>query len=1188
MNHVHCIVWSASLGMYQVASEIAAGRGRTSRSVDRRARRVAVAAAAALTAASGSATGQVQAGTVTNGDGSDTQIYIGAPAGGFPLSLPWEWDGTNLHVFNTGARSATLSDAFNAVTIDPAGTLTGAGYGLAIFAGSGGTVNNNGLISGSQYGVTVGGELTQLVNNGTITGGASAVQSNGTIHTITNTGTMRDGLNGINVTSLTVAAPAVTDVINNSGTLSGIQNGLLVAGGRIGTINNTRDGTTIGTIDGGIQGINNTSNGTVWGSIGRVQNDGVIHGATIGIANDQRIDTVHNGAQGTISGDAQFGIQNVGNINAIENGGLISGGQVGISGTAGTLWSITNAGTITGGTIGVLSAGSIVSLSNSGLIMTTGTVAGRAAVLNAGSIVELSNSGVIAANAGSGDAAGFHNAQSIFLLTNLAGGTISGDYGVLNKPTSAAVAILGTISNRGLITGASAGVNNVGGTIALLNNTNTIQGTGNGTSVYGVVNANTVIGGTTYGGSIVTLANYGLIRGVTGGIDNTGVISKIRNVMGGRIDGGATGIAIRSSGAGNIGTISNENGGVISGATAIQLDGGTIGQISNAGTILGNVKNFTAADLTISGASSDGIVGQPSSTGFGTLSGYGGTVGTISNPLSNVQFWGGKLVLNDNVQLGNTFTMYNTGATLHLDRAITISGNFQQNALGTLEIGVGSDATTTGSPGLDDGYGRLLVRGSTTLAAGSTIAFQSMGYNFAVGQRYIVIDTSGTANYNEGSLVYRVNGSTTLSAIGANVANGSNQDLVVTVVDASTATGGNNGGNSGGTGGTSSLPDARASATIASVPNALSALRGLLGYTGIGSAPLLHLFNATLGALGNNSTALANRVGKQLAPTQHVRAAGAATFDSMSVVNSRVNGLRLASAGGTGVATGDVGAGWGAWGQAFGGHASQSERESVDGYSANYGGLIVGVDRAFGERWRAGGAFQFSRTVINNDGSTSGNNTNVNAYGLIGYAGYTGEPWYVNLSGAAVMQRYNATRFVSMLGFDGAATGSFNGQQYVGSAEFGWPLALGRAVVTPLASLTYSHMNQSGYTETGGNGAALSVGGTNANSVRSALGVRLGVPFETSSGTWMPELTVRWVHEYNRTGVATGASFAADPVGQTGFTTVGATPVSNLADIALGLTLVRANNMSASIRYNLQAGSGFVSHTGIVRVQQRF
>ena len=66
------------------------------------------------------------------------------------------------------------------------------------------------------------------------------------------------------------------------------------------------------------------------------------------------------------------------------------------------------------------------------------------------------------------------------------------------------------------------------------------------------------------------------------------------------------------------------------------------------------------------------------------------------------------------------------------------------------------------------------------------------------------------------------------------------------------------------------------------------------------------------------------------------------------------------------------------------------------------------------------------------------------------------------------------------------------------------------------------------------------------------------------------------------------ADFAADATGGTAFTTAGATPVSNLADVTLGVTLVRANNLSLAARYELQAGSGFVSNTGILRLQQQF
>jgi len=158
----------------------------------------------------------------------------------------------------------------------------------------------------------------------------------------------------------------------------------------------------------------------------------------------------------------------------------------------------------------------------------------------------------------------------------------------------------------------------------------------------------------------------------------------------------------------------------------------------------------------------------------------------------------------------------------------------------------------------------------------------------------------------------------------------------------------------------------------------------------------------------------------------------------------------------------------------------------------------------------------------------------------------------------------------------------------VARAEACYPLALGGLTLTPLASLTYSYQDQGSYTESGGNGAALSVGATHANSVKSALGAKLQKAFSSSYGEIVPDLQVQWIHEYDHTAQATGASFAGDPTGQTAFTTVGATPVSNLADVSLGATLLRANNLSLSVRYELQARSGFVSQTGTVRVRQLF
>lgn len=912
--------------------------------------------------------------------------------------------------------------------------------------------------------------------------------------------------------------------------------------------------------DGANLDVSGTAQASITGHLGTITNTGTIAStiagkSALGIAsNGGQVDSVVNNGVISASGGTNSGLYAGGVVGTILNVGTIVSDNLGGVNNTGALARLENRSLIQGATLGVANTGSLTTLVNAGTIAATTTASNGVGVWGTGEWGVLTNSGRITGYTG------------VMLAA-------SGD---LARPSS-----FGLIENNGALIGQMYGLANYGGSIAAINNLagGTITaGTGvPGQYAVGLNNASQWIGGTLFAGTIGAINNAGTISGAYYGIYNDASIGTINNRAGGLI----TGVG---------GAISNQ-------ATTSSIDA-----INNAGTIAGWIINRSPNVLKIAGAT-DGT--------YGTLTGFGSVFpGTIVSTNADTRFTGGRLVLDDHFELGGVRTVHNDASVLQINRTLNVDGNFDQAAGGTLQVGVASNAVTTGDMTTDSGYGRLVVTGSTTLAPGSRIALQSLGYSFAVGQRYVVIDTAGTANYNEGSLSYRVNGSTTLGATGANVANGTKRDLVLTVISDPNAgkddgNNGNsgNGGNSGSTGGGAGttgggaggnaggqIPsfDPRTNATIASTQNAQSALRGLLGYTGVSNAQLLNLYNATLGSLSDGSTASANRVGNQLAPVQVTRAAGAAAIDALSVVSAHVNGLRTASAGGTGIATGDAAVNWGVWGQAFGGHASQSERDGVDGYAANYGGLLIGADRAFGDRWRAGGAFQFSRTVINNDGATSGNNTSVNGYGLIGYASYTGEPWYVNLSGSVVMQRYNTTRLVSMQGFNGAAGGSFNGQQYVGSAEFGWPLAAGRAIVTPLVGLSYSHLNQPGYTESGGNGAALSVGSASASSVRSALGAKIGVPFETSSGTWMPELSVRWVHEYNRTRLSTGASFAADPSGQTAFTTVGATPVSDLADISLGLTLMRASNMSASIRYNLQAGSGFVSHTGIVRIQQRF
>lgn len=778
----------------------------------------------------------------------------------------------------------------------------------------------------------------------------------------------------------------------------------------------------------------------------------------------------------------------------------------------------------------------------------TGWTSGNFTVTNTGSVSSTNDISISASG-------------TLGTLTN--SGTISAPGGLGLMMNGGSIAAI-TNNSRGTIGGGTTAIFLSFGTIGALTNSGTISATG-----IGVLN----------GDPLAALTNNagGTISGGASGVNNFGTITVLTNNAGGTISGG-TGIVNAS------GTISVlTNSGLITGNTfALFTDASsTLGPITNSGTIAGNIENDASQDLRINGGS--GAV-------FGTLTGFGGTTGTITNTASNVVFGSGNVLLNDAINVGSN-TVNNVGATLAVNAPMTITGNYSQGQAATLLIGVSSGASATGSP-TDTGYGRLVVQGNATIASGSSVTLQGTGggYGFAAGQRFVVVDATGTGTYNAGALKYSITGYTA-TLTGSTVATSGHADLVVTIDSAQQ----NSSSGSSGTGSPAPAPapSPLTEASLATAPNAAAALHGLLSYTGVTQPQLLNLYNATLAALSQGSGASANRLGQQLGPVKPAstsQAASASTFDVLRIVAAHTNSLRLAQSGGgeTGVATGEAAPQWSAWGQVFGGHASQGEQDGVDGYSANYGGLLLGVDKALGERWRAGGVFAYSNTLIDQSGDTAGDSTRVNAYGLIGYASYTHEPWYVNLSAGAVLQRYDTTRVVDFTGFSGVASGRFDGEQYVVRAEAGYPLALRGMTLTPLASLAYSFVHQGSYTESGGNGAALSVGTANTSSVRSGLGFKLERGLATSYGEIVPDIQAQWIHEYDRARVTAAAGFAADTTGQTAFTTVGPTPVADLADVSLGVTLLRANNLTVSARYEVQAAPRFVSQTGILRLRQFF
>lgn len=860
-----------------------------------------------------------------------------------------------------------------------------------------------------------------------------------------------------------------------------------------------------GHLSGGSEGVYTNAS-----SLGTLSNSGYIRGSFAGIYVDKSFTALVNASGASING-GDYGV-------FIDRGSTV--GSIVNNGTIQVVWNSYN---------GISNQGTITNLSNSSSGVITGGEMTAAIQNSRGQISVLSNSGAIR---GGDSAMGSYsygidnsNRSTIGTLNNNSGATIYGAYSGVYNYSGSGAALITELNNSGLISGTAGGVyNDDRGRIATLNN----------------LSGGIISGGLINNATINVLNNAGTI------VDTSTVVTSLN---GGYATDGITAVhAVR----GTIGSLNNS--GLITAINAIVIESSaTITSLTNSGTISGNVINNSNRVQTILGGS--GSV-------FGTLTGQNGSMGQITNTRSNWVFGGGNQLLNNNIDVGSN-SVVNSAGVLQLNNHINVTGNYQQSAAATLNIGVANSAIAGGNS-TDSGYGRLLVSGSAVIDAGSSVALKKNdSYRFANGQRYLVIQAaSAGSNYNEATLRYLADGYRG-DITGSTVLDGSSLGLLLTL-DGEIV-------------------------NPASEANARDTLDGLYKYTGTDAA-LMNLFNA---AAALATPADANRAGSQLSASSSTAGIAGAT-DAIGkhlngMVFNRLDGNTPGGApAGSGLSGGDGLSDKAVWGQLFGGRASADERDGVSGYRASYNGLLLGADAALNERWRAGGLFNYASTSVSNDGNNAGSYARVDTYGLTAYAGYQGEPWYVNMSASAMRSNIDAHRVLDFAGFSGTANSSYKGMQYTAAARIGYPINVNDMIVTPLAGLTYSSLRLDAYKETGGNGAALNVAASDTHSIKSDLGFKLERGYQTAYGVLKPMLQLLWRHEYSDTRLQSVANFAADISGATTFVTQGPTPVKDTGVLSLGATLLRSDKLTLSAAYTLEKGGGYTSQTGSLLARWRF
>ncbi len=258
----------------------------------------------------------------------------------------------------------------------------------------------------------------------------------------------------------------------------------------------------------------------------------------------------------------------------------------------------------------------------------------------------------------------------------------------------------------------------------------------------------------------------------------------------------------------------------------------------------------------------------------------------------------------------------------------------------------------------------------------------------------------------------------------------------------------------------------------------------------------------------------------------------------------------------------------GLWAQGFGYWGNQGTQQTYSGYHSRILGGMIGVDEPIGIGTRAGLAVGYSRSNIT--GEPSYDTTNFNSYQAMAYIEHQRGAWYINGDAAVGWNKYSGTRGIQFSGYDATANANYNGQDYTGFASTGYHMYGPGFMATPFASLQYTHMDINNYSETGAGAIGLKVHAQNYNFLESGLGVKLEHSFSYSDGAFVPEVHVKWLHDFEDPTPYNTAAFEA--AGSSSFTTLGLKPDADTLDAGGGVTLLScicsAGNWSVAATYD--------------------
>ncbi|MEO8160652.1 MAG: autotransporter outer membrane beta-barrel domain-containing protein [Arenimonas sp.] len=261
------------------------------------------------------------------------------------------------------------------------------------------------------------------------------------------------------------------------------------------------------------------------------------------------------------------------------------------------------------------------------------------------------------------------------------------------------------------------------------------------------------------------------------------------------------------------------------------------------------------------------------------------------------------------------------------------------------------------------------------------------------------------------------------------------------------------------------------------------------------------------------------------------------------------------------------------------GRLQRKQGSNEAGFDGNTGSVTVGLDWAPHPEWLLGAALSHSEETLDfdaSDGSARGHYT-----GLIGYAAWNLADsvalngYFGRLDGSNALRRAIDYSLPSSVHVQALALASPDSTRTLSGLGLDWTLPKGAWQWQFGAGVDWMKLKLDAYTESGGEGLALSVPDRQIVTRRGRLDATLTRTVSQNWGVWQPQLRIGLRHEFANPGRVLTVSFAGD-ANDTPIAFNTEDPDSSWGEWALGSVFVFKRGHSGFLQYRQRFGHAFL------------